>query len=298
MTKNTQLSKLKQILDEPLDSDISLFPLTSNKPTNPDVGDCWADAETLEIQTWDGNNWIVLKEPPAAPTFQFSDDSDTGMSAPHDNELTLIAGGVETLKVEPDKMCIYNNCTALVTIDTKTGDIEYGENYDPDETAKIFWEALAHVNPQTKDLNMYRQLYNDNREILDGVRQNLGVPEGECINKFTKKHNDGCAWYGWDHQYTFSKSDCTCFKIEKLEGGLPVGAMEDIQYFRDKLTRAMTLKRPTDKIEKQLEFLEETLPFVGKQIDMAAIINCPYIPECFESAQNKKAFDYAMKVIE
>jgi hypothetical protein len=30
----------------------------------------------------------------------------------------------------------------LVTIDTATGEMTFGENYHPDETAKLFWDAI------------------------------------------------------------------------------------------------------------------------------------------------------------
>lgn len=148
-----------------------------NKPTNPIAGDAWADENTLEIKIWDGREWIVLPEPPTSPLdkLQFG-DKDTGF-ATKDDELTLIPGGVETFRIkpdnriEPDKMCINNNNTTLVSIDTKTGDIEYGDHYNPDETARVFWEALGNF-PQREEAS---------QNVLQELRGILGVKENESI---------------------------------------------------------------------------------------------------------------------
>jgi len=287
-----------------------------NKPTEPNVGDCWLDTEeTQEILTWTGEKWIVMSS--YEDKEQLFGDNDTVLAG--DGELTLIPGGVETLRLSsfndtgltdpgPNNMCIFNDGKTIVTIDLKTGDIEFDEDYNPTEAAKIFWESISN----------YRYSEQGSYDALQELRTILGVKENESIcsvardlvskthDLVSKTHKNHCQWYTWNHYYSWHESDCTCkvemmdfttpsseelaqgkgSKVETLPGGDFLLGLDDIRYFEEKLARTMKQNLPTDKIEKQLEVLEN------------AIINCPYIPECFESAQNKKRFDEAMKVIE
>ena len=298
---------------------------------NPNVGDYWADEETLEMQMWDGNNWIVLQERPTTPT-QFGDDNLV-MSAGPGEELTLIAGGVETLKFgigldQPDDtITIFGDCEMLVSIDTKTGDVEFGENYDPDETAKIFWENLGLYRHKQGELNVVTVGNDDTGEIGISIKVGDHIYPDYMFSEDRMKsfyellkmrytHDANCNWHTWNHYYSWNDSDCTCkvemmdfttatdgkgkgSKVEFLPSGLPANAMEDIQYFRDKLARAMELKQIplVDKLEKQIKVMEV--------LDEGADISEDepwYMPAGLSKklvARKKvQAFDDAMKVIE
>ncbi|KKL06774.1 hypothetical protein LCGC14_2592680, partial [marine sediment metagenome] len=140
MLKHTQLSKITQLLNEPVPLGLRPTNYKDNRPTDPIVGDSWADEDTLEIKIWDGREWIVLPEPPTTSTStQFGDDNLVVSASPGD-ELTLIPGGIETLSFEearatkmfeitPTDMSINYEGKTLVAINLKTGLIEYGENY-------------------------------------------------------------------------------------------------------------------------------------------------------------------------
>ncbi len=287
---------------------------------NPNVGDYWADEETLEMQMWDGNNWIVLQEQPTTPP-QFGDDNLV-MSAGPGEELTLIPGGVEALKFgigldQPDDtITIFGDCEMLVSIDTKTGDVEFGENYDPDETAKIFWENLGLYRHKQGELNVVTVGNDDTGEIGISIKVGDHIYPDYMFSEDRMKsfyellkmrytHDEDCNWHTWNHNYSWSDSDCTCVKDDCAKDELwfvPAGVElnletdDDIRYFEEKLERAKKQNLPTDKIEKQIALTEK----------------CSHIPEKWsrnadgkltwralsKAEQAEQAFDDAMKVID
>ncbi len=255
------------------------------KDLEPAVGDLYEDTDTGKVMAYDGEKWVKTESTPQpicefnADTWEFNADE--------------LVDPVFT--IEPThRITIHNGTDTIVEMCTKTGKVTFGENYTFDEASRIFYQCLAASNPQTqeiKELNLAPQS-GAAHEILRTVRHNLGVPEGDDIIEFTKKHSDGCAWYGWDHQFSFSDSDCTCFKIEVLEGGIPLKAgMEDIQYFQDKLARAMRLGQPTKKIETQLEFAEDSVSIYDREF-------LSRVPKHLKNIRAEKVFDDAMKVID
>ncbi len=365
MTKNTQLAKIKQLLDEPVPLGLqpTYYAKEDNRPINPIVGDAWVDENTLEIKIWDGREWIVLPEPPTSPT-QFGDDNLVISESPGD-ELTLIAGGVEnfkTFEIAATDMCIYYEGKTLVTINLKTGDVEFDEDYNPTEAAKIFWESISN----------YRYSEQGSYDVLQELRGILGVKENESIRSVarhlvvqehdelrvvtvgnddtgeigisikvgdhvypdymfsedrmlsfydllkqrydTETHKKHCNWHTWNHYYSWNDSDCTCevemmdfttppndgkgkgSRVMTLPGGELPGR-DDIEYFRDKLARAMELKQIPliDKTKKQIALMEESADIISKGEPW-------YVPAGLSKklARRKKvqAFDEALKVIE
>jgi len=53
-----------------------------------------------------------------------------------------------TLDPGPNTIQLFgSNNQMLVSIEMDTGEIEYGEDYTPDEAAQVFWNALGHYHP-------------------------------------------------------------------------------------------------------------------------------------------------------
>lgn len=57
---------------------------------------------------------------------------------------SLLAGSIVAAAPLIGQLCIGNNAgTPLVTISLDTGQITYGPDYDPDEAARLFWDAIT-----------------------------------------------------------------------------------------------------------------------------------------------------------
>ena len=52
--------------------------------------------------------------------------------------------------IEPTYNFVIANPEPIVTIKAD-GTMEFGKNYHPDEAAKIFWDAVARINPYRKN---------------------------------------------------------------------------------------------------------------------------------------------------
>ncbi len=85
----------------------------------------------------------------------------------------------------------------LVDVNLSDGSTIFGDDYTPDETARVFWETIGQVKvtpieedlinyeAMQKDLNMYKQLYQENDDILRQVRHNINTPEGENVINYS-----------------------------------------------------------------------------------------------------------------
>lgn len=114
----------------------------------------------------------------------------TGLTTVLDEPLTLEHDGTDhTIEFAPASASIYfepcndftitdENGEALVTLNMKTGDVEYGENYCLNDAARIFWDALGtYKQPDAWEENENLTA----TQVLREVRQVLGVGEGESI---------------------------------------------------------------------------------------------------------------------
>lgn len=64
-----------------------------------------------------------------------------------DGSVELLSSGMATEPPPKDSsITIYTGGKALVTLKTD-GTLEFGEDYDPDEAARIFWQSVADGNP-------------------------------------------------------------------------------------------------------------------------------------------------------
>ena len=82
------------------------------------------------------------------------------------------------LTTAANNLVIYNeNCEVLVTIDLPSGDVSYGENYIPNEAAKIFWDSLS----------SFHKINTQADTILREVRRILCCEEGQNIHEAAKR---------------------------------------------------------------------------------------------------------------
>ena len=124
-------------------------------------GDLWYGGTEEVIAAYNGEEW-VSSEPVKLTDLEdvtFPEEGDQILV--YDNsshpiltlealETGLKAGeGLRIQKVEPPTtFCIYNpDGDLMVNIDIVTGNVEFGETYDLDEAAEIFWTGVAMMSP-------------------------------------------------------------------------------------------------------------------------------------------------------
>ena len=130
-----------------------------------DKGTTWVEHEEV-LAVHNGEEW-VKSEPITLTDLEDVDFMDPSIPLEEDQILMydgshpiltlevqdytgLKAGeGLTFQKVEPPTtFCIYNpNGDMMVNIDIETGNIEFGETYEFDEAARIFWEGVAMMSP-------------------------------------------------------------------------------------------------------------------------------------------------------
>lgn len=135
----------------------------------------------------------------------------------------------------------------LVRIDMSSGDLEYGDNYNPNDACRVFWDCLsAFKRPDHwEETDTY-----DASKVLRQVRRILEVPEAESIIEVARQrmgltHEDHCNWHNWDHSYSWSASDCTCEKLISA----PPGIADDMPAEYNIYNSHVEFKFPFKKIE-------------------------------------------------
>ncbi len=74
-------------------------------------------------------------------------------------EKTLDVSQFSTVPPSPSSITIYgSNDELLVDVNLVTGDITYGENYDPDEAARTFWNAIGAHAPTIGVRNVHTEI--------------------------------------------------------------------------------------------------------------------------------------------
>ncbi len=122
-------------------------------------GDLWYGGTEEVIAAYNGEEW-VSSEPLKLSDLKdvsFPEEKDQILmfdASPDYPILTLETGlkageGLRIQKVEPPTtFCIYNpDGDLMVNIDIVTGNVEFGETYDLDEAAEIFWTGVAMMSP-------------------------------------------------------------------------------------------------------------------------------------------------------
>ena len=139
---------------------------------------------------------------------------------------TLQAGDCVIRAVEPPPMnclTIHNAQSEMIVNIDPEGNVEFGENYTPEEAAEVFWTSLGMNSPMQmrKEIDELKtKLFN---QLEDAAQSDKGrVPQIEPL--------------------PFNESNSNM--------------LEDIEYFRKRIQDAMSINHPTEKLEKQLTALE------------------------------------------
>ncbi len=110
----------------------------------------------------------------------------------------------------------------LVRINMSSGELEYGDNYNPTDACRVFWDCIdQYRKPDAWEENAEF----DAVKVLGQVRRILEVPEAESIIEVARQrmgltHEDRCNWHSWDHSCSWSASDCTCEKLISAPPGI------------------------------------------------------------------------------
>jgi len=155
-----------------------------------------------------------------------------------------------------------NNSNHLLTIDFETGNVAFGETYDFDEVSEIFWTSMGKDSPD--------KLKKEIAELKEQLAS-LGAKTTAPVDKVWER-KDQIVGRG--------------SRVTTLPGG-PIDDEHntlDIEYFRRKLTNAMSLGDISAKeVKKQLALLEDS--------EWVARCNRPKMtPE--------EAYNHAMKVLD
>lgn len=167
----------------------------------PKEGDLWTNCDTDNVYAWNGDKWVDT-EPATledkAPTLELYHSSP---------------GEMITFEPSNDFSINDENGEMLIRLDMSTGEVEFGDNYNPNVAAKVFWNCLG----QHKQADHWKESANITAtEVLRDVRKILGVGEGENVVEAARQiagdaeHESHCNWHTWDHIFSWSGDDCTC----------------------------------------------------------------------------------------
>ena len=87
--------------------------------------------------------------------------------------------------VPNNDFCIYGEeGNMLIRIDMSSGDVEYGDNYNPNDACRVFWDCLG----QYKQPDAWEENHEiTSASVLREVRQILNVGEGEDVLAAVRK---------------------------------------------------------------------------------------------------------------
>ena len=128
----------------------------------------------------------------------------------------------------------------LVTVHLENGDIEFGENYTPDEAARIFWKTIGMFNVSQAETAVDEAWSEYEKTLKESAEL-----EVEWLD-FTQPNREELAQ---------GKGS----KVEVLPGGEALGELEDLKYFQNRLAQASQYVESIPSLEKQIELLEDSI---------------------------------------
>ena len=172
-------------------------------------GDCWYENETA-IAVYNGEEWVAVTMPVTLKDLRDlekkAEEADQLLYYDAEAKMEMAPSEFAFTSVEPSyDFNIFHEGETLISMDVRTGEVTFGENYTLDKASRVFWESVALMSP-----------YLQNEEEL---QKQYAAMQADCDEQYAQDNDHA---YALGHDLDYGPMDPLTFEYTEPEVEYPL----------------------------------------------------------------------------